>query len=95
MPNDNQKWVSIDLASLVNFGDRVTVGGAESGKEGLVTGFIGKTRETVVVQFDDSPNQSVTINKKLFTQIKRREMFIESAGSSKKAGRLRSKRRFR
>jgi len=95
MANDNQNWVSIDVTSLVNFGDRITVGGAEAGKEGLVTGFIGKTRETVVVQFDDSPNQSVTIKKELVTQIKRREMFIESAGSPKKAGRLRSKRRFR
>ena len=49
MANDNQNWVSIDVTSLVNFGDRITVGGAESGKEGLVTGFIGKAREIVVV----------------------------------------------
>ena len=63
MANDKQNWVSIDVTSLVNFGDRITVGGAEASKEGLVTGFIGKARETVVVQFDDNPSQSVTIKK--------------------------------
>lgn len=95
MPNDNQKWVSIDITSLVNFGDRITVGGDESGKEGLVTGFIGKTRENVVVQFDDRSNQSVTVRKELVTQIKRRESFIENSSSPKKVGRFRSKSRYR
>jgi hypothetical protein len=95
MANDNQNWVSIDVTSLVNFGDRITVGSAESGKEGLVTGFIGKARETVVVQFDDNPSQSVTIKRELVTALKRRDIFMESDGNPKKAGRLRSKRRFR
>jgi len=95
MANDDQKWVSIDLTSLVSFGDRITVGGIESGKAGLVTGFIGKKRETIVVQFDDSPNQSVTVKKELVTQIKRREIFSESSSSSKKAGRFRSKSKYR
>ncbi|NCW09541.1 MAG: hypothetical protein EBW40_07310 [Gammaproteobacteria bacterium] len=95
MANDKQNWVSIDVTSLVNFGDRITVGGAEAGKEGLVTGFIGKARETVVVQFDDNPSQSVTIKKELISELKRRDIFIESDSNPKKAGRLRSKRRFR
>ncbi|HBX26788.1 MAG TPA: hypothetical protein DEF72_05065 [Gammaproteobacteria bacterium] len=95
MPNDNQKWVTIDVTSLVNFGDRVMVGGDEAGKEGLVTGFIGKAREIVVVQFDDRPNQSVTVRKELVTQIKRRESFIENSSSSKKVGRFRSKSKYR
>jgi hypothetical protein len=95
MPDDNQKWVSIDLASLVNFGDRITIGGAESGREGLVTGFIGKTRETIVVQFDNNPSESVTIKKERVTELKRREIFIESSTNTKKAGRLRSKSKYR
>lgn len=95
MLNDNQKWVSIDLTSLVNFGDRITVGGAESGREGLVTGFIGKARETIVVQFDNNPSESVTIKKERVTELKRREIFIESSTNTKKAGRLRSKSKYR
>ena len=95
MPDDNQKWVSIDLTSLVNFGDRITVGGAESSKEGLVTGFIGKTRETIVVKFDNNPTQSVTIKKERVTELKRCEIFIESSTNTKKAGRLRSTRKYR
>ena len=95
MPDDNQKWVSIDLTSLVNFGDRITVGCAESSKEGLVTGFIGKARETIVVQFDNNPSESVTIKKERVTELKRREIFIESSTNTKKAGRLRSKSKYR
>ena len=95
MPDDNQKWVSIDLTSLVNFGDRITIGGAESGREGLVTGFIGKARETIVVQFDNNPSESVTIKKERVTELKRREIFIESSTNTKKAGRLRSKSKYR
>jgi hypothetical protein len=95
MLNDNQKWVSIDLTSLVNFGDRITIGGAESGREGLVTGFIGKARETIVVQFDNNPSESVTIKKERVTELKRREIFIESSTNTKKAGRLRSKSKYR
>ena len=95
MLNDNQKWVSIDLTALVNFGDRITIGGAESGREGLVTGFIGKARETIVVQFDNNPSESVTIKKERVTELKRREIFIESSTNAKKTGRLRSKSKYR
>jgi len=95
MLNDNQKWVSIDLTALVNFGDRITIGSAESGREGLVTGFIGKARETIVVQFDNNPSESVTIKKERVTELKRREIFIESSTNTKKAGRLRSKSKYR
>jgi len=95
MRNDHEKWVSIAASSLVNFGDRITVGGAEAGKKGLVTGFIGKARETVVVQFDESPTQSVTVKKDLVTQIERRENLVDGVKSTKKAGRPRAKSKYR
>ncbi len=95
MSNDNQKWVSIEVTSPVNFGDRITVGGAASSKEGLVTGFIGKERETVVVQFDETPNHSVTIKKELITDLKRQLIVVERLNSSKKSGQFRSKSRRR
>lgn len=54
----NEYWSNLSLNTPYKYGDRITVGAPE--RKGTVTGFIGKKRETIIVQFEDNPGQSVT-----------------------------------
>ena len=57
----NPNWSSLALNSPYKYGDRVTLDGTN--RQGLVIGFVGKKKETIIVQFDDKPGQSVSVKK--------------------------------
>ena len=49
------------LYAPYKYGDRITLDDAN--RQGLVISFIGKKKETIIVQFDDKPGQSVSVKK--------------------------------
>jgi hypothetical protein len=57
----NSNWSSLDLNSPYKYGDRITLDGTN--RQGLVIGFVGKKKETIIVRFDDKPEQSVSVKK--------------------------------
>jgi hypothetical protein len=57
----DSNWSSLALNSPYKYGDRITLDG--NNRQGLVMGFIGKKKETIIVQFDDKPGQSVSVKK--------------------------------
>jgi hypothetical protein len=57
----NSNWLNLALNSPYKYGDRITLDGTN--RQGLVIGFIGKKKETIIVQFDDKPGQSVSVKK--------------------------------
>jgi len=67
----NEYWSNLSLNTPYKYGDRITVGAPE--RKGTVTGFIGKTRETIIVQFEDNPGQSVSIKKDQVIELARKD----------------------
>jgi hypothetical protein len=57
----DSKWSSLALNSPYKYGDRITLDGTN--RQGSVIGFIGKKKETIIVQFDDKPGTSVSVKK--------------------------------
>ena len=57
----NSNWSSLDLNSPYKYGDRITLDGTN--RQGLVIGFVGKKKETIIVQFDDKPGQIFSVKK--------------------------------
>ena len=57
----DSNWSSLALNSPYKYGDRITTGNPP--RQGVVVGFIGKKKETIIVQFDDKPGQSVSVKK--------------------------------
>ncbi len=68
MPNEN--WSILSLSTPYKYGDRITIGAPE--RKGSVTGFIGKKRETIIVQFEDNPGQSVSVKKDQVIELARK-----------------------
>ena len=68
MPNEN--WSILSLSTPYKYGDRITIGAPE--RKGSVTGFIGKKRETIIVQFEDNPGQSVPVKKDQVIELARK-----------------------
>jgi hypothetical protein len=67
----NEHWSSLSLNTPYKYGDRITVGTPV--RIGTVTGFIGKKRETIIVQFEDNPGQSVSIKKDQVIELTRKD----------------------
>ncbi len=67
----NEYWSNLSLNTPYKYGDRITVGAPE--RKGTVTGFIGKKRETIIVQFEDNPGQSVSIKKDQVIELARKD----------------------
>jgi len=57
----DSKWSTLALNSPYKYGDRITLDGTN--RQGSVIGFIGKKKETIIVQFDDKPGQSFSVKK--------------------------------
>ena len=68
----NEHWSSLSLNTPYKYGDRITAGVPE--RKGTVTGFIGGKRETIIVQFEDSPGQSVPIKKNQVIELARKDI---------------------
>jgi hypothetical protein len=54
-------WSSLALNSPYKYGDRIPTDNRQ--RQGVVMGFIGKKKETIIVQFDNKPGQSISVKK--------------------------------
>ena len=54
-------WSSLALNSPYKNSDRITTGNPQ--RQDVVIGFIGKKKETIIVQFDHKPGQSISVKK--------------------------------
>jgi hypothetical protein len=54
-------WSTLTLNTPYKYGDRITLGGSQ--RQGVVMGFIGKKKESIIVRFDDNHGQSVSVKK--------------------------------
>ena len=68
-------WSSLALNSPYKYGDRITTDNLQ--RQGVVMGFIGKKKETIIVQFDDKPGQSISVKKVGVLELTRKRRVFE------------------
>lgn len=68
---DSAKWSNLTLNTPYKYGDRITLGGSQ--RQGVVMGFIGKKKESIIVRFDDNHGQSVSVKKSDVIELSRKD----------------------